>query len=69
MKYRITYSFSIDNRGVELMDDSEQYWSSRGFDCKQKDSTIIGKRGSSFGNLTSFNMTKLICGLDVNLSD
>ncbi len=69
MKYRIKYSFPIDERGIELMDNSDRYWSSRGFDCEQKSSSIIGKRGSSFGNLTAFDMTKLICGLDVNLSD
>ena len=68
MKYRIKYSFTIDKKGLDLMENSNRYWSTRGFDCKRRSASIIGKRGSSLGNLTSFNMTKLICDLDVNLS-
>lgn len=69
MKYRIKYSFTIDENGLDLMENSNRYWSTRGFDCKRRSASIIGKRGSSLGNLTSFNMTKLICDLDVNLSE
>ncbi len=69
MNYRIKYSFPIDQQSVELIDKSERYWRARGFNCEQESNSINGKRGSSIGNLTSFNMTKLICGLDVNLSN
>ena len=69
MNYRIKYTFPIDQRVIELMDNSDRYWSSRGFNCEQKSTSIIGKRGSSIGNLTSFDMTKLICELVVDFSE
>ena len=69
MNYRIKYTFAIKQRGIEALDKSDRYWSTRGFNCKQNSTSISGKRGSSIGNLTSFNMTKLICELDVDFSD
>ena len=69
MNYRIKYTFPIKQRGIEVLDKSDRYWRTRGFNCTQKSTSINGKRGSSIGNLTSFNMTKLICELDVDFTD
>jgi hypothetical protein len=69
MKYKIEYTFPLNQSSIDLIDPSEDYWKTRGFDCLRNNEIILGKRGSSVGNLTSFNMSKLICDLHVDLSN
>lgn len=46
------------------------FWSARGFSFSQESGdTIVGTRGSIWGNLTSFDMSKLISTLTVSIND
>lgn len=65
MIYRIKYKFSFENMNDEVVKESIKYWESRRFKCQFENKKIVGKRGNTFGNLFSYNMTKLICNLTV----
>ncbi len=68
-KYRIKYKFPLDKTAGEAMKISLDYWKKRDFKCHLLNNKIIGKRGSVIGNLFSFDMTKLICELNVEFEE
>lgn len=63
--YRIRYKFSFENINDDIINKSIEYWESRKFKYQYKNKEIVGNRGNTFGNLFSFDMTKLICKLQV----
>lgn len=67
--YNITYEFKLSPDVENIKIRSIKYWESRKFKCNASIDKITGRRGNYFGNLTSFNMTKLICKLCVVLCD
>ena len=67
--YRIRYRFPIDNISDEIEKVSLNYWESRHFKCQLIDKKIFGKRGTTLGNLFSYDMTKLICDLQVEFEE
>jgi hypothetical protein len=66
---KIQYCFDLplwDNHSVTT---SIRYWESQRFECHENDQLgIEGQRGSYWGNLTSFDMTRLICSLTISHS-
>lgn len=67
--YKIKYQFGFDNESINIKDLSLNYWESRNFKCRMNNNKLTGKRGNIFGNLFSFDMTKLICDLNVEFLD
>jgi len=64
-KYKISYEFKSTSSHNEIRESVLRYWVSRNFNCHFESNKLYGKRGSLMGNLTSFDMTKLICDLQV----
>lgn len=63
--YKLKYEFEFDNESINIKDISLNYWESRYFKCRINNNKLTGKRGNIMGNLFSFNMTKLMCDLNV----
>lgn len=63
--YKIEYKFQSKRLNSDIKELALKYWESRNFKCQLKPHSLIGKRGSIYGNLTSYNMSKLICDLQV----
>lgn len=68
-KYKIEYEFTFENESINIEDLSLEYWQSRNFKCQINQNKLTGKRGNIFGNLFSFDMTKLICDLIVEFRE
>lgn len=64
--FKITYDFQLLSEKANITELSLDYWENRKFRCDLNSNEITGKRGSSWGNLTSFDMTNLICKLRVD---
>ena len=67
--FKITYDFQLLSEKTNIKELSIDYWQSRKFKCHLNPNQIIGKRGSTWGNLTSFDMTNLICNLRVDFTN
>ena len=67
--YKIKYDFQLISEKTNIKELSLEYWKSRKFKCDIKSNEIIGNRGNVWGNLTSFNMTNLICNLHVDFKN
>ena len=63
--YKIKYKFSIEKLNDEVVEKTIKYFESRRFKCQLENKRIVGKRGNTIGNLFSYDMTKLICNLNV----
>ena len=67
--YKIHYEFDIKSNQKKIEEVTKEYWHSRDFQFEEKQDVIYGKRGSISGNLFSFDMSKLICDLYINIKD
>lgn len=63
---KITYDFQLTSEKTNIKDLSLDYWKAKKFKCDIDSNSIKGKRGNILGNLTSFDMTNLICKLNVD---
>jgi hypothetical protein len=63
--FKITYDFQLSSEKTNIKEVSLDYWKNRKFKCDLEANEITGKRGTTWGNLTSFDMTNLICKLRV----
>jgi len=67
MKIEKTFSVPIWNKEMEQR--TINFWTRRGIAFKKiSESNYIGKRGNLFGNLTSFDMSKLMTELTITIS-
>jgi hypothetical protein len=64
--FKITYDFQLLSENTNIKELSLDYWENKKFICVLNSNEITGKRGSNWGNLTSFDMTNLICELRVD---
>lgn len=67
--YKITYDFHLASEKTNVKELSLEYWKSRKFKCNLNSNVIIGERGNVWGNLISFDMTNLICKLNVDFKN
>ena len=67
--FKITYDFQLLSEKANIKELSLDYWKNRKFKCDLNSNQITGKRGSTWGNLTSFDMTNLICNLRVDFTN
>ena len=66
---KIEYRFDTFLWDESSIEKSIKYWEENRFQCRRTNALgIEGKRGSIWGNLVSFDMTKLICDLDLTFS-
>jgi len=65
--FKITYEFQLLSEKTNIKDLSINYWENKKFKYDLNSNKIIGKRGSTWENLTFFDMTNLICNLHVDL--
>lgn len=62
----VIYRFKSDKWDESVVSRARAYWESVGFSCEaEPEQGIRGWRGSLWENLTSFDMKRLVCSLDV----
>ncbi len=69
MKYLVKYSYVTDVAVKDWVAKTQAYWQRQEFKCEEVNEgevvKVTGSRGSMAGNFGSFDMKKLICGLEV----